>query len=446
MDLQRHERAGHPESHPDAATSDSWPPWWTTFSRIEAVSYEGVGVEKVYLHEGADVTRAVSQLASSALVVLKYMPPNITPPLVLRYGATDVPIIQLSLSSRSLPDSKLNDLGQNIIRPALAVVHGAEVPYPYGGKPRVIMADLDLAALSARGLSPADVSGALQRQNVILPAGDVKIGDKDYALAMNNSPNVIDSINAFPIKQIDGSMVFMRDVAHVHDGFQVQTNSVSVNGTPGALMTIRKTGRRVDTGGDRWRPCRARRHPGAAPQGCHHQGVVRPVHFCPGGPHSVLLSAAMAAGLTALVSSCFWATCVCRSSSSRPSRCPSSGGAVSSAGRADSQYDDSRRLCAGDRHPGRQRHRGDRKHRAPRGMREPLHQAIVTGASEVRFQPFCRRCCICIVFVPVFLLQGTASTCSHPCRSPSSARCSRALPCPSPWCGAVQLSHAGRRA
>jgi multidrug efflux pump subunit AcrB len=168
-------------------------------ARIEAVSYEGVGVEKIYLHEGADVTRAVSQLASSALVVLKYMPPNITPPLVLRYGATDVPIIQLSLSSKSLPDTKLNDLGQNIIRPALAVVHGAEVPYPYGGKPRVIMADLDSQALQARGLSASDVSSALQRQNVILPAGDVKIGDTDYSLAMNNSPDVIEAINAFPI-------------------------------------------------------------------------------------------------------------------------------------------------------------------------------------------------------------------------------------------------------
>src|SRR6201997_2931492 len=112
-------------------------------SRIEANAYQGVGVIKVYLHEGADVSRAVSQLASSALVVLKYMPPNITPPLILRYGATDVPIIQLSLSSRSLPDTKLNDLGQNVIRPGLAVVHGADIPQPYGGKPRVIMADLD---------------------------------------------------------------------------------------------------------------------------------------------------------------------------------------------------------------------------------------------------------------------------------------------------------------
>src|SRR6201998_2363596 len=154
-------------------------------ARIEATSYEGVGVEKIFLHEGADVTRALSQLASSALVVLKYMPPNITPPLVIRYGATDVPIIQLSLSSSSLPDSKLNDLGQNIIRPALAVVHGADVPYPYGGKPRVIMADLDPQALHSRGLTPAEVSDALLKQNVILPSGDVKIGSKDYTLTMN---------------------------------------------------------------------------------------------------------------------------------------------------------------------------------------------------------------------------------------------------------------------
>ncbi|HEX4585730.1 MAG TPA: efflux RND transporter permease subunit, partial [Burkholderiaceae bacterium] len=211
-------------------------------ARIEATSYTGVGVEKIYLHEGADVTRAVSQLASSALVVLKYMPPNITPPLVLRYSATDVPIIQLSLSSDSLPDTKLNDLGQNIIRPSLAVVHGAEVPYPYGGKPRVIMADLDTRALQARGLSPSDVSVALQRQNVILPAGDVKIGNKDYLLAMNNSPDLISAINSLPVREVAGTTVFMRDVARVHDGFQVQTNSVSVDGAPGALMTIRKTG------------------------------------------------------------------------------------------------------------------------------------------------------------------------------------------------------------
>src|SRR5271155_2058226 len=206
-------------------------------ARIEATSYEGVGVEKVYLHEGADVTRAISQLASSALVVLKYMPPNITPPLVLRYGATDVPIIQLSLSSDTLPDTKLNDLGQNIIRPDLAVVHGAEVAYPYGGKPRVIMVDLDSDALAARSLSASDVSNALQRENVILPAGDVKMGAKDYSLSMNSSPSAIAAIGSFPVKEVGGRTIFVRDIAHVHDGYQIQTNSVSVDGRPGALIS-----------------------------------------------------------------------------------------------------------------------------------------------------------------------------------------------------------------
>jgi multidrug efflux pump subunit AcrB len=210
--------------------------------RIEANCYEGVGVIKVYLHEGADVTRAVSQLGSSALVVLKYMPRNITPPLVLRYGATDVPIIQLSVSSPSLSDTRLNDLGQNVIRPDLAVVQGASVPYPYGGKPRVIMVDLNLRALQARGLSPEDISNALQRENVILPSGDVKLGRKDYPVSMNNSPNVIDNLNRYPIKAVNGKWVFIRDVAHVHDGYQVQTNVVEQNGVPGSLITVRKTG------------------------------------------------------------------------------------------------------------------------------------------------------------------------------------------------------------
>ena len=378
-------------------------------SRIEAVSYEGVGVEKVYLHEGADVTRAVSQLASSALVVLKYMPPNITPPLVLRYGATDVPIIQLSLSSKSLPDTKLNDLGQNIIRPALAVVHGAEVPYPYGGKPRAIMADLDSQALQARGLSAADVSAALQRQNVILPSGDVKIGDKDYSLAMNNSPDVIEAINAFPIRQIDGRTVFMRDVAHVHDGFQVQTNSVTVNGTPGALMMIRKTGG-VSTlaviDGVRAALLDIRKVlPGDV--------TIKPLFdqsvFVRAALHSVLLSACMAAMLTALVIILFLGNV--RLSlivlASIPLSIITGVLLIGLAGQTlNTMTLGGFALAIGilvdngtvvieniERHV---------------AMREPLHQSIVNGASEVAVPTFLSTLCICIVFVPVFLLQGTA--------------------------------------
>jgi len=378
-------------------------------SRIEAISYEGVGVEKIYLHEGADVTRAVSQLASSALVVLKYMPPNITPPLVLRYGATDVPIIQLSLSSKSLPDTKLNDLGQNIIRPALAVVHGAEVPYPYGGKPRVIMADLDSAALQARGLSASDVSSALQHQNVILPAGDVKIGDKDYTLAMNNSPDVIETINAFPIKQVDGRTVFMRDVAHVHDGFQVQTNSVSVNGTPGALMTIRKTGG-VSTlaviDGVRAALVDIKK---VLPKDVMIKPLFDQSVFVKGALNSVLLSACMAAGLTALVIIMFLGNV--RLSVIILAAIPLSiitavlfinltgqtlntmtlGGFALAIGIL---VDNGTVVIENiERHV---------------AMREPLHQSIVVGASEVAIPTFLSTLCICIVFVPVFLLQGTA--------------------------------------
>jgi multidrug efflux pump subunit AcrB len=378
-------------------------------SRIEAVSYQGVGVEKIYLHEGADVTRAVSQLASSALVVLKYMPPNITPPLVLRYGATDVPIIQLSLSSNSLPDTKLNDLGQNIIRPALAVVHGAEVPYPYGGKPRVIMADLDMQALQARGLSPSDVSAALQHQNVILPAGDVKIGDKDYTLAMNNSPDAVATINAFPIKQIDGRTVFMRDVAHVHDGFQVQTNSVSVNGTPGALMTIRKTGG-VSTlaviGGVRSAldDIREVLPPDVSIKALFDQSI-----FVRAALHSVMLSAGMAAGLTALVIILFLgnvrlsiiilaaiplsiitAVLFIKLTGQTLNTMTLGGFALAIGILVDNGTVVIENI---ERHV---------------GMREPLHQSIVVGASEVAIPTFLSTLCICIVFVPVFLLEGTA--------------------------------------
>jgi multidrug efflux pump subunit AcrB len=210
-------------------------------ARIEATSYTGVGVVRVFLHEGANVSRAVSELSSSALEAMKYMPRNIIPPAILPYSATDVPIIQLSLSSSSMSDTALNDIAQNFVRPDLAVVRGASVTSPYGGKPRVIMADLDQQALQSRGLSPADVATALTRQNVILPSGDVKIGSKDYLVTMNNTADAIASINDFPIKSIDGKTVYVHDVAHVHDGYQVQTNAVTRNGLPAVLIVIRKS-------------------------------------------------------------------------------------------------------------------------------------------------------------------------------------------------------------
>ena len=378
-------------------------------SRIEATSYNGVGVEKVYLHEGADVTRAISQLASSALVVLKYMPPNITPPLVLRYGATDVPITQLSLSSDSLPDTKLNDLGQNIIRPDLAIVHGAEVPYPYGGKPRVIMVDLDQQALASRGLSPSDVAAALQQQNVILPSGDVRIGTKDYALAMNTSPDAITSINDFPVKEVGGRVVFVRDVAHVHDGFQIQTNSVSVDGKPGALMLVRKTGG-VSTlaviDGVREALPDVRR---LMPKGVNIQPIFDQSVFVKASLNSVLMGGAIAAGLTAMMILLFlgnWRlTLIILATIPLSIICAvlvlylggqtlntmTLGGFALAVGIL---VDNSTVVIENiERHV----REGDK-----------LRHAVVTGSGEVAIPTLLSTLCICVVFVPVFLLQGTA--------------------------------------
>lgn len=271
-------------------------------SHMEATSYGGVGVIKVYLHEGADVSRAVAQLLSSAQTVLKYMPRNITPPQILRYGATDVPIIQLALSSDTLPDQQMTDFGQQVLRPALAVVHGASVPYPYGGKPRVIMVDLDMHSLQARGLSPADVTNALQSQNLVAPSGDVKIGSLDYAVRMNNSSDTIQAINDFPIKAVNGSTVFLRDVAHVRDGYSVQTNSVSADGRPGALITIRKTGGvstlAVINGVKQTLEEDVTR---LLPAGMHVKALFDQSIFVKASLNSVIMGGAMAAGLTALM-------------------------------------------------------------------------------------------------------------------------------------------------
>jgi multidrug efflux pump subunit AcrB len=378
-------------------------------SRIEATSYQGVGVEKVYLHEGADVTRAISQLASSALLVLKYMPPNITPPLVIRYGATDVPIIQLSLSSNSLPDTKLNDLGQNIIRPALAVVHGAEVPYPYGGKPRVIMADLDPQALHSRGMTPSDVSDALQKQNVILPSGDVKIGSRDYMLTMNNSPDVIDSINSFPIRQVEGRTIFMRDVAHVHDGFQVQTNSVSVDGVPGALMSIRKTGGVSTLAVINGIRAALPDIEHMLPTGVSIKAIFDQSVFVKASLNSVVMGGAMAAGLTALMILLFlgnWRLTViilaaiplsvitavlAMGVGGQTLNTMTLGGFALAVGIL---VDNGTVVIENiERHV---------------GMHDNLHDAIVGGAGEVGIPTLLSTFCICIVFVPIFLLQGVA--------------------------------------
>jgi multidrug efflux pump subunit AcrB len=208
---------------------------------IESQSYNGVSVIKVFFHEGAKVEAGVAQITSIMQTLLRIMPPGTTPPLIIQYSASNVPILQLGLNGKGLSEQQLYDLGLNFIRTQLATIQGAQVPLPYGGKSRQVMVDIDLQKLYGKGLSPAYVSNAVNAQNVILPAGTQKIGDREYNVRLNSSPELLETLNDLPIKQVNGAMVYIRDVAHVRDGFAVQTNIVSQNRTRSALLTVLKS-------------------------------------------------------------------------------------------------------------------------------------------------------------------------------------------------------------
>jgi multidrug efflux pump subunit AcrB len=209
---------------------------------IESTSLNGIGVIKVFFHPNVKIDMAIAQITAISQASVKNLPPGITPPLIITYNASSVPILQLSLSSKSLSESQVNDLGVNFLRVGLATVQGASMPNPYGGKVRQIMVDLDIPALNSKGLSPADVVNAIGAENLILPAGTEKIGSTEYAVELNGSPATMRELNDIPLKQINGHMVYVRDVAHVRDGFAVQQNVVRSDGVRASLLTIIKSG------------------------------------------------------------------------------------------------------------------------------------------------------------------------------------------------------------
>jgi len=209
---------------------------------VESQSYAGVGVVKIFFHPGVDIRTATAQVTAISQTVLKQMPPGMTPPLVMNYNASTVPILQLALSSPSLGEQKVFDYGINAIRPGLAQVEGAAVPTPYGGRERQIQIDIDPAALQAHHLSATDVGSALAAQNQIVPPGSARIGTYEYNVHLNNSPSAIDDLNKLPIRTVGGTTITIGDVAHVHDGSPPQQNIVRVDGTRAVLMTILKAG------------------------------------------------------------------------------------------------------------------------------------------------------------------------------------------------------------
>lgn len=209
---------------------------------IESESLIGVSVVKLFFHQGVRIDIALSQVTAVAQTMLKSLPPGTLPPLILSYKASTVPILQLVLSSATIPEQKLNDLGNNFLRTQLATVQGASVPYPYGGKTRQIDVDLDLKAMQTYGVSAEEISAAINAQNLIVPAGTQKIGEFEYIVKANGSPLTVDELNQLPIKATPQGVLYVRDVAHVRDGFAPQTNIVRVDGQRAVMMSIQKTG------------------------------------------------------------------------------------------------------------------------------------------------------------------------------------------------------------
>src|SRR5579863_1713971 len=209
---------------------------------IESSTYNGVAVIRIFFQPNVKIDLAIAQVVAVCQPIQRILPPGIFPPGVIKFDASSVPILQLSLSSKTLSEQEIQDLGQNFIRTQLATIQGATVPPPFGGKQRQIMVDIDPAAMYAHGLSATDVTNALNNQNLILPSGTAKMGDREYFIHLNSSPTTVQGVNDLPVKATNGSVVYMHDVAQVRDGFTVQANIVRENGRRSALMTVIKNG------------------------------------------------------------------------------------------------------------------------------------------------------------------------------------------------------------
>jgi multidrug efflux pump subunit AcrB len=210
---------------------------------IESQSYTGVSVTRVYFQPNAKVEVALAQITAISQTLLRPMPPGTLPPSIIKYDASSVPIIQLGLQSDTMSEQEMFDMGQNFIRTQLATIQGAAVPLPYGGKFRQVMVDLNPDQLTSKGLSASDVSSALGNQNLIFPAGTVKIGDKDFQVRTNSSPRDMAELNFMPLRVVNGATVYLKDVAQVRDGYSVQTSIVRTNGRRGALLTVLRNGK-----------------------------------------------------------------------------------------------------------------------------------------------------------------------------------------------------------
>lgn len=376
---------------------------------IESSSYNGVGVIKVFLQPGASVDAGVAQITAIAQTILRQMPPGMTPPLVIRYNASTVPILQYSLTSRQLSEQEIYDLGQNQVRVGLATVRGAAVPWPYGGKTRVVSVDLDLPALRAKNLTAQDIVNAVNAQSFIFPSGTAKIGATELDVEINTSPKLLDELNDLPIRTVNGATLRIRDVAQVRDGYMPQQNIVRQDGLRGVLLTILKSGgaSTLDVV-DRVKKSMPRIKGGLPPE-LEVREFADQSLFVEAAINDVVKEGVIAAALTALMILLFigsWRSTVIIALSI-PLSVLTSIAILSALGETINLMTlgglalavgilvDDATVAIENIH----RHMADGK---------PLENAILIGAEEIALPAFVSTLCICIVFVPMFFLTGVA--------------------------------------
>ncbi|MGO4328168.1 efflux RND transporter permease subunit [Cupriavidus sp. 2TAF22] len=376
---------------------------------IESQSLNGVSVVKVFFHPGADINRAIAEAAANSASILRILPPGTLPPNIISYNASTVPVLELGLSSNTLPEQKLYDLGNSFIRTQLATVQGAAVPLPFGGKVRQIMIDIDPAALQAKGLTPADVVSAVNAQNLTLPGGTAKMGEREYNVRMNGSTDTVDALNDLPVKSVGGNVIYVRDVAHVRDGYAPQTNIVRSDGKRAALLQVEKTGSASTLDIISRVKAMLPQIGAALPPSLHISTLSDQSVFVTAAISGVVREALIAASLTAAMILLFlgsWrATLII--AVSIPLAVLTSLTALSALGQTINIMTlGGLALAVGILVDDATVAIENITHHIENG--EPLHDAILNGSGEIAVPTFVSTLSICIVFVPMFLLSGVA--------------------------------------
>jgi multidrug efflux pump subunit AcrB len=377
--------------------------------RVESNSYNGVGIIKVFLREGASVDGAVAQITAVAQTVTRLMPPGQTPPLVIRYSASTVPVLQYSLTSTKLSEGEIYDTTLNQIRTLLATVQGAQIPWPYGGKTRVVSVDLDLTALKARGMTPQDVVNAVGTQNLIMPGGTAKVGGLEYDVEVNTSPLALEELNEIPVRTVGNTVIRLKEVAQARDGSQPQQNIVRHDGTRGVLLTILKSGMastlKVVEEAKKMMP--------KAMSTVSADIVLKEFsdqsRFVQAAINGVLHEGLVAAGLTALMILLFigsWRSTIIIAVSI-PLAVLSSVAVLSALGETINLMTLGGMALAVGILVDDATVEIENVHRQM-ASGKPLYTAILDGAEEIALPALVSTLCICIVFVPMFFLTGVA--------------------------------------